>query len=75
MVVEVSPRAWPSHPNWSNTKRSGPIIKEKAKVRITRWLMRDFEHKEQLGNTRWTLWEVHPIHSIHVLRGNRWIAL
>jgi hypothetical protein len=51
------------------------IINTKAKVRITGWLMWDYEHKEQLGNTRRTLWEVHPIHSIQVLHGNRWVAL
>jgi hypothetical protein len=37
--------------------------------------MWDYEHKEQLGKTRRTLWEMHPIHSIQVLRGRRWVAL
>ncbi len=75
MVVEVSPRAWPNHPTWSNAKTFRSIINAKAKVRITGWLLWDYEHKEQLGNTRRTLWEVHPIHSIQILRDNRWIAL
>jgi len=56
-------------------KRTGPIINAKNKVRITGWLMWDYEHKEQLGNTRRTLWEVHPIHSIQVLSGSRWVTL
>ena len=75
IVVEVSPRTWPRQPNWSNAKTFRPIINAKTKVRITGWLMWDYEHKEQLDNTRRSLWEVHPIHSIQVLHGNRWIAL
>jgi hypothetical protein len=66
---------WSSHPNWSDAKTYRPIINAKNKVRITGWLMWDYEHKEQLGNTRRTLWEVHPIHSIQVLSGSRWVTL
>ena len=75
MVVEVSPRSWPTHPTWSAARTFRPIINAKARVRVTGWLMWDQEHKEQLRNTRRTLWEVHPIHSIKVLRGNQWVNL
>jgi hypothetical protein len=75
MVVEVSPRAWPAHPSWRNNSTFRQVIHAKSKVRVTGWLTYDQEHKEQVGKTRRTLWEVHPIHSIQVLRGNQWVNL
>jgi hypothetical protein len=35
-------------------------------------LMLDPEHPEQLGKTRGTLWEIHPVMRIEVRRGGRW---
>jgi hypothetical protein len=32
-----------------------------TEVRIRGWLMLDQEHPEQIGKTRGTLWEIHPI--------------
>jgi hypothetical protein len=55
MVIEVSPRSWPTYPNWSEAKTFRPVINAKDKVRVTGWLMWDYEHKEQLGKTRRTL--------------------
>jgi hypothetical protein len=75
MVVEVSPRSWPSHPSWSSNSTFQNLITAKSKVRVTGWLTWDQEHKEQLGKTRQTLWEVHPIHWIQVQRGNQWVNL
>jgi hypothetical protein len=75
MVVEVSPRAWPTHPSWSKNATFQKVITGKTKVRVTGWLTFDQEHKEQLGKTRQTLWEVHPIHWIQVQRGNQWVTL
>jgi hypothetical protein len=75
MVVEVSPRAWPKHPGWANNTTFTPIIKAKTKVRVTGWLTWDQEHNEQIGKTRGTLWEVHPITQIQVLEGGKWVLL
>ena len=75
MVIEVSPRSWSSHPKWSEANTFRRSINAKARVRVMGWLAWDYEHKEQLGKTRRTLWEVHPIHSIQVLSGNRWVVL
>ena len=76
MVVEISPRAWPNHLTWkSATATLKPVVNHKEKVRVGGWLTWDQEHKEQLGKTRRTLWEVHPIHQIQVLRGNQWVTL
>jgi hypothetical protein len=76
MVVEISPRTWPNHTTWKNaTATLKPVVDHKEKVRVRGWLTWDQEHKEQLGKTRRTLWEVHPIHQIQVLRGNQWVTL
>ena len=75
MVVEVSPRVWPSHPHWDDANTFRQIINAKTKVHVAGWLTWDQEHKEQLGKTRRTLWEVHPIHSIKVLKGSKWVTL
>jgi hypothetical protein len=37
--------------------------------------MLDPEHPEQLGKTRGTLWEIHPIMKMEVERGGRWVDL
>ncbi len=71
IVVEISPRVLPDHPNW-HVRQINKIIKAKAKVRISGWLMWDPEHPEQIGKTRATLWEIHPIHKIEVFSSGKW---
>jgi hypothetical protein len=76
MVVEISPRGWMCHPNWKNAAvYLKPVVDNKEKVRVTGWLTYDQEHHEQVGKTRRTLYEVHPIHAIQVWRGNKWVTL
>jgi hypothetical protein len=76
MVVEISPRAWPTHPGWNNAVSTlKPVVDAREKVRVTGWLTWDQEHNEQVGSTRRTLWEVHPIHQIQVLRAGHWVSL
>jgi hypothetical protein len=76
MVVEISPRERLCHPNWENAATYlKPVVDGKEKVRVTGWLTYDQEHAEQIGKTRRTLYEVHPIHAIQVWRGNKWVTL
>ena len=75
MVVEVSPRAWPTHPTWKDAKTFRDVIRAERRVRVAGWLTWDQEHAAHLGKFRKTLWEVHPIHSIQVLKGNQWVTL
>ena len=81
MVVEVSPRLWPSHPTWANTSTFRKLVNEKRKVRVAGWLTWDQEHPEQLKatqkrrKTRMTLWEIHPVHEIEIKSGNQWVSL
>lgn len=75
LVVEVSPRTWPTHPTWKEAKTYRGPIRAGTKVRVTGWLMWDQEHAPHLTKTRGTLWEVHPIHKIQVRQGNKWVTL
>jgi hypothetical protein len=47
----------------------------KTKVRISGWLLMDQEHPDQVGKTRGTIWEIHPIIAFDVQRGNTWVSL
>jgi hypothetical protein len=74
IVVEVSPRLLPQHPNW-RIRILSRLAKDRAKVRISGWMMFDQEHPDQVGKTRGTQWEIHPIHNIEVWSGGRWRGL
>jgi hypothetical protein len=37
--------------------------------------MFDPEHPEQLGKTRGTLWEIHPVMRIEIRRGGAWHSI
>lgn len=75
MVVEISPRLWNTHPSWQRASVTLKPLVGTEKVRMTGWLTYDQEHAEQLGKTRRTLWEVHPIHSIQVWRNGAWVSI
>ena len=73
-VVEITPRWRAANPGW----RIAAIQKHidaKAKFRITGWLMLDPEHPDQIGQTRGSLWEIHPITKIEFLNGSTWVEL
>ena len=44
-------------------------------VRISGWLMYDFEHVGAIGTQRAAVWEVHPVTRIQVQRSGQWIDL
>ena len=46
-----------------------------AQVRISGWPLYDQEHKPEVGKTRSTLWEIHPITSIEVATNGGWVDL
>lgn len=74
LVVEATPRVRADRPAWTTT-RLQRVAREHQAVRITGWLMLDPEHPEQLGKTRGTLWEIHPITGIEIQRRGRWVPL
>jgi len=74
MVVEISPRLRGAHPAWTD-ERLNKLVHAHTKVRITGWAMWDQEHPEQVGKTRGTLWEIHPIHQIEIQVNGDWQPL
>ncbi len=74
VVVEVTPRIRAQHPSWSLTNLRR-LVSQQSRARISGWLMLDPEHPDQVGRTRATLWEIHPVLKIEVWSGNTWREL
>lgn len=74
IIVEVTPRVRANHPSW-RTDVLGQLVRNKQRVRISGWLMMDPEHPDQVGKTRATIWEVHPVMQIEVQQQGQWIPL
>ena len=74
IVVETTPPVRAKHPNW-RTNLLGQINRKDQKVRISGWLLLDPEHPDQVGKSRGTIWEVHPIMKIEVFDDGRWMNI
>lgn len=74
IVVETTPAVRATHPEWSLTAIRR-LVRDSTPVRVSGWLLFDQEHPEQLGKTRGTLWEIHPVMRIEVRQGARWEML
>jgi len=73
IVIEPTPRSRDGH-QWTLAKLK-PIIDNQIPVRISGWLFFDPEHPDQIGLTRGTLWEIHPVMQIEVWKNNGWVPL
>lgn len=74
IVVEMTPPLRANHPNW-RTDVLRRIARDKQQVRVSGWLMLDPEHPDQVGKTRGTIWEIHPVLKVEVNRGGMWTNL
>jgi Bacterial SH3 domain len=59
IIVETTPRTRPLHA-WDKGKLD-PLVDSQTKVRVSGWLMYDWQHIGVIGKQRATVWEVHPI--------------
>ena len=73
IVIEPTPRSRANH-QWTLAKLK-PFIDNQTLVRISGWLFFDPEHPDQIGLTRGTLWEIHPVMQIEVWQNNGWVPL
>lgn len=73
IIVETTPRTRPLH-KWKKADLD-KIVNKNTPVRISGWLLYDFEHTGQIGTYRATVWEVHPITKIEVKQGDQWLDL
>lgn len=74
VIVEPTPNTLSLHKSW-RLHILQQLAHQEAKVRISGWVMYDPEHPDQLGKTRGTLWEVHPVTKIEVWSGGQWREL
>jgi len=74
VVIEVTPRVVGYHSAWTLTNLRS-IVRNKTRVRISGWLMMDPEHPDQIGKTRGTIWEIHPIMQIETQKSGVWTPL
>jgi len=74
IVVEMTPALRAQHRNWE-TEQLNKIMRAKQKVRVSGWLLLDPDHPDQVGKTRGTIWEIHPIIRFEVEENGRWVAL
>jgi hypothetical protein len=59
VIVETTPRTRPLH-TWQKTKLN-KLVNADTRVRISGWLMYDFQHVPEIDVHRIGVWEVHPI--------------
>ena len=74
IVVEMTPRVRQKHASWRIDVLTG-VSSARSRVRVSGWLMLDPEHPDQLGKTRGTIWEIHPILQLEVQQQGRWVPL
>ena len=74
IVVEPTPRVRANHPGWTVSALK-QIAANGDRVRISGWTMLDPEHPDQVGKTRGTIWEIHPVMQIEVQKNDQWAVL
>jgi hypothetical protein len=74
IVVEAIPFWKEQFPAWKFDMFE-KLAFEHAKVRVTGWILWDQEHGDEVGKSRGSCWEVHPITKFEVYSGGRWQEL
>jgi hypothetical protein len=74
VVAEVTPRVRASHPGWTIDQLCA-LVGDQTQVRVSGWLMMDPVHADQVGQTRGTTWEIHPILAFDIQQNGNWVAL
>lgn len=74
VIVSVTPRIRASH-KWTLDLLRSRIISDHYLMRVSGWLLFNPEHPQDVGKTRATLWEIHPVIQIEVFNNGRWITL
>jgi hypothetical protein len=64
-VTEVTPPFQPPHTGWSDAAL-GDLCQRQRRVRLAGWLLHDFAHVGDVGRSRASGWEIHPVTAIEV---------
>jgi len=73
LIVETTARTRPIH-KWVKSDLDA-VVNKNVPVRISGWLLYDYEHVPVIGTQRASVWEVHPITKIEVKRNGQWVNL
>ncbi len=65
IVTEVTPHFQPPKTGWSH-KALLDLCRHQVRVRISGWLMHDYQHVRDVGDWRASAWEIHPVTNIEV---------
>ncbi len=74
MIVEPTPFYKEHNTGWTLAAIK-KLIKTHTKVRISGWILWDQEHSEEVGKSRGTLWEIHPVTKFEMMENNSWVDL
>ena len=70
IVTEITPHFQPPRAGWSyETLRD--LCQRQVRVRISGWLLHDYQHLKDVGDWRASAWEIHPVISIEVWDSGR----
>ena len=73
VVVETTARTRPQH-KWQQSALS-KFVNKNVPLRISGWLLYDYEHLSAIGTQRASVWELHPITKIEVKQNGQWVDL
>jgi hypothetical protein len=65
IVTEVTPHFQPPTTGWSYEALLD-LCQRQARVRISGWLLHDYQHIRDIGAWRASAWEIHPVTNIEV---------
>ncbi len=68
VIVELTPRWQSVRSNWTQAWLRD-LERRRVRVRVRGWLMFDQAHPAEVGRTRATLWEVHPVTTLEIVPG------
>lgn len=65
LVAEVTPHFQPPKTGWSYDALLG-LCQRQVRVRLSGWLLHDYQHVQDVGVWRASAWEIHPVTKIEV---------
>jgi hypothetical protein len=69
LIIEFTPRIRAKHLTWT-LQALDVIVRQKTRVRISGWTMLDPDHPDEVGKSRSTLWEIHPVMKVETAQAD-----
>jgi hypothetical protein len=73
VIIETTARTRPLH-KWHQSDLA-KFVNKNVPLRISGWLLYDYEHVGVIGTQRASVWEIHPITKIEVKKNGQWVDL